>query len=402
MAAPGASEEAFVPLTMTTTPPRTGRPGGRARQLAVTAVVAALALASAGCEPDPTTVPTLTAQPLVSGLTLPWDLSFTPGGSILWTERGGRIMRRTAYGDVNQMAADLSDLRVSGETGLMGIAVDPRFNTNKRVYTCQGWTDGVTNDVRVVPWVANSAGDALTRLPPIVTGILSTTGTHGGCRLRFDGPDRLFIGTGDAITGTAPQDLTSLAGKVLRVNPDTGAGISDNPFAGSANADTRRIWSSGHRNLQGLAFRPADASLWTAEHGPNIDDEVNRGSTGNFGWDPVPGYSQGVPMTDTTKFPDAVTAAWSSGAPTVATSGITWLSGPRWEAWDDHMVVATLKASSLLVLAPQGDGTLAEVDRIYEGTFGRIRTAHLGPDGLLYLTTSNGGGNDQIIRITPS
>jgi glucose/arabinose dehydrogenase len=229
----------------------------------------------------------------------------------------------------------------------------------------------------------------------------SSTGRHGGCRLRFDTAGRLYVATGDAAIGTTPQDLTSLGGKVLRVNPMTGAGSPGNPFASSPNANTRRIWSYGHRNVQGMAFRPADNTLWTAEHGPDRDDEINRGTTGNFGWDPVPGYNESVPMTDRTKFPSAVGASWSSGSPTVATSGVTWLTGDRWEGWNDRMVVATLKGMSLLVLRPNPNGTLTQIDRIYQNTFGRIRTAHLGPDGLLYLTTSN-GSNDRIIRITPS
>ncbi len=255
--------------------------------------------------------------------------------------------------------------------------------------------------MRVVPWVANGPGTALARLSPIVTGIPSASGRHGGCRLRFDGAGRLYVGTGDAAVGTTPQDLSSLGGKVLRVDPDTGAGVAGNPFIGSGDANTRRIWSYGHRNVQGIAVRPADGTIWTAEHGPDRDDEVNRGDPGNFGWDPVPGYDEGVPMTDTARYPSAVRAAWSSGYPTVATSGMTWLSGGRWKGWDDRLVVATLKGESLLVMQPQRDGTVTQIDRVYRGSFGRLRTAQLGPDGLLYVTTSNGSG-DRIIRISPS
>jgi glucose/arabinose dehydrogenase len=367
-------------------------------RLAVAAVALVLATSGfAGCEPTP---PTLSAQTLVSGLANPWDLAFTPSGSLIWTEKGGRIMRRQRNGTVTQMTATMTDLFASGETGLMGLAVDPRFNSNRQVFTCQGWTNGTARDVRVIRWQANTAGTALTRLSTVVSGIPATSGRHGGCRLRFDASNRLYVGTGDAAVGTNPQSLTSLGGKILRVNPDTGAGSPGNPFASSANATTRKIWSYGHRNVQGLAFR-ADGTLWTAEHGPDRDDEVNRGVTGNFGWNPVPGYNEGVPMTDTAEFPSAVVASWSSGSPTVATSGMAWLTGSQWEAWDDRLVVATLKGQSLLVLQPHANGTLTQIARIYQGTFGRIRTALLGPDGLLYLTTSNGSG-DRIIRITPS
>ena len=384
---------------MRTRPPTPLRRGAGPRgRLASVAVALGLVVAGLGGCADP---PTLSAQTLVSGISLPWDLAFTPSGSMLWTERGGRIMRRTTGGAVNQLAADLSDLRVSGETGLMGIAVDPRFGTNQAVYTCQGWTNGSASDVRVVRWQANGPGTGLTRVADIVTGLPASSGRHGGCRLRFAPSGNLFVGTGDAAIGTTPQSLTSLGGKVLRVDPDTGAGAAGNPFASSTNATTRRIWSYGHRNVQGLAIRPSDGTLWTAEHGPDRDDEINPGATGNFGWNPVPGYNESVPMTDTAEFPAAVGAAWSSGAPTVATSGITWLPSRGWGIWNGLLVVANLKDQSLLVLKPQADGAMTQVAKVYDGTFGRLRTAQVGPDGLLYLTTSNGSG-DRIIRITPT
>ena len=113
----------------------------------------------------------------------------------------------------------------------------------------------------------------------------------------------------------------------------------------------------------------------------------------------MPGYDESVPMTDTAAFPDAIPAAWSSGVPTVATSGIAWLPTRGWGSWNDRMVVATLKGQSLLVMRAEADGSLTQVDRVFEGTFGRIRTAVVGPDGSLYLATSNGSG-DRIIRVT--
>jgi len=371
------------------------RPHLRRRSALAVAALVLAASALAGCEP-----PTLRAQTIVSGRSHVWEIAFTPSGTMLWTERPGRIMKRTSGGTVTQVTADLSGLRVAGETGLMGLAVDPSFSSNRRIYTCMGYSSGSTTDVRVVPWVFNGAGTAVARQAPIVTGMPATTGRHGGCRLVFDGRRRLYVGTGDAAIGTTPQDLGSLGGKILRVDPDTGAGSPENPFASSASATTRRIFSYGHRNVQGLAIRPGNGSLWSAEHGPDRDDEVNRGQAGNFGWNPVPGYNEAVPMTDTAEFPDAVRARWSSGVPTVATAGIAWLDGDRWGVWDDHMVVATLKGQRLLLLKPESDGRLTLVQTLYQGTWGRLRAVRLGPDGNLYVGTSNGEG-DRIIRITP-
>jgi len=354
------------------------------------------------CEP---TTPTLNVRVIVSNLDIPWDLAFTPYGSMFFTERPGRISLRSPDGTVRPLTADMTGLWVSGETGLMGIVVDPAFNSNRRIYTCQGHTTSTGgHDVRVIPWVLASGSTNLVRQAPLVTGMPASSGRHGGCRLRIAGQDgHLFIGTGDAAIGTNPQDLSSLGGKVLRVNRFTGAGVSVNPFFSSTDANRRRVWSWGHRNVQGLAVRPADGSLWSVEHGTYRDDEVNRGVVGNFGWDPVPGYDETRPMTDFVKFPDAIGAAWSSGDPTVATSGATWLSGSGWEGWDGTLAVAALKDSSLRIMRLSSDGrTLNTIAITLNGTYGRLRTAQLGPKGRLYVTTSNGGGTDVILEVIPS
>ena len=99
----------------------------------------------------------------------------------------------------------------------------------------------------------------------------------------------LYVVTGDAAIGTQPQDLTALGGKVLRVSSTDGSGVAGNPFISSGNANSRRIFNYGHRNLQGLAHRPGTSQLYTAEHGPDRDDEVNLVLPGlDYGWNPVP------------------------------------------------------------------------------------------------------------------
>ena len=136
----------------------------------------------------------------------------------------------------------------------------------------------------------------------------------------------LLIGTGDAAVGTNPRNLDSLGGKVLRVHRDTGAPMPDNPYAGATTA-RRFVLTYGHRNVQGLAQR-ADGSLWSVEHGSDRDDEVNRlVPGGDYGWNPVPGYNESVPMTDQSLPGVQQEAAWSSGVPTIATSGAAWVRG---------------------------------------------------------------------------
>ncbi len=347
--------------------------------------------------------PELQVRTVVSGLTIPWGIGFTPDGTMLFTERHGVLRARRPDGRVRTVAVDLGDLFASGETGLMGIVVDPGFASNRRFYTCQGHAGP---QVQVIAWTMNATFSAATRVAdPLVGGIPATTGRHGGCRLRF-GPDGyLWIATGDAAIGSAPQSLTSLGGKVLRVDPATGAGVASNPFAGSANANTRRIYTYGHRNVQGLARRPGTSQMWSVEHGPSVNDEINRlVAGGNYGWDPVPGYNEAVPMTDRVKHPDAVRAKWSSGAPTLATSGAIFLEGDQWGSWEGRLAVATLKDSTLRVFAFTSRGRF--VDQVVvpelDGTFGRLRTPMLGPDGALYVSTANGGGTDRILRIVAS
>ena len=364
----------------------------------------ALVPASAAA-PSAAALPPITVTPVVSGLAIPWDVAFLPDGTMLYDQRAGGFSIRTTTGTVRNLTASLTDLWVNGETGLMGLAVDPGFAVNRTFYSCQGWKNAAdtAHDVRVVKWTLNTALTAATRGAAIVTGISATSGRHGGCRLTFDATGALMVGTGDAATGTNPQNLASSNGKTLRVRTD-GTAPADNPFASSTNANTRKLFTYGHRNVQGLARRPATNEIWSAEHGPDRDDEINRLlAGGNYGWNPVPGYNESVPMTDLAEFPNAVPARWASGAPTVATSGADFLVGAQWGEWEGALAVAALKDSRLLVMLMNAAGTITRVDTpaVLNGTHGRLRAVRMGPDGNLYLTTSN-GSNDQILRVSPT
>ena len=337
--------------------------------------------------------PDIRVTSLVSGLSIPWDLAFTPDGTMLFTQRAGVLSSRLADGTVQTVTADLSDLYAASEVGFMAIVVDPNFRSNRRFYTCQGHTGP---EVQVIGWTIDASYTVATRVADPLVGGLPTASTHGGCRLRFGPQGNLWIATGDGRTGTAPQDLTSLGGKVLRVNATTGEPARGNPIASS------RVYTYGHRNVQGLARRPGTKQMWSVEHGPAEDDEINLLAAGrNYGWDPVPGYNQSVAMTDLIKFPGAVEARWSSGRVTLATSGGIFLEGAHWGVWEGRLAVATLKNSKLRIFEFGPDGALVSQVIVPEldGQYGRLRTPMMGPDGALYVTTSNGGGNDRILRI---
>ncbi len=171
------------------------------------------------------------------------------------------------------------------------------------------------------------------------------SGRHGGCRLRFDGDGQLLIGTGDNAVGTNPQDLSTLAGKLLRVDPQTGQPSADNPFLELTDPTSHAIVGYGHRNVQGIAVQPGTGAVWTAEQGSQVDDEVNLATDGgNYGWDPVGQgeYDESVPMTDP-EIPGAIAAVWSSGDPTIAVSGITFLDGEQWGAYDGLLLLGVQK-----------------------------------------------------------
>ena len=342
----------------------------------------------------PTGAPTLNVATLVGGLTIPWDLAFTPNGTMLFTERAGRIS--AMVGGQRITLATVPDMYAEAESGVLGLVVDPNFASNRRIFVCQSLRSGDTPiDVRVYQWTVAADYTSATRGAAIVTGIPINTGRHNGCRLRFGADGMLWIGTGDAAIGTAPQDLDSLAGKVLRVVPDTGAPAPGNPFG-------TLVYEYGHRNVQGLALRPGTSQMFSIEHGTSRDDEVNLMKAGaNSGWDPVPGYAEESPMTDTAKFPNASQPVWASGDPTIATSGGTFLTGGQWRNYHGALALACLKGRQVRILFLDAAGSLLAEEVVLQG-LGRLRSPVQGPDGKLYITTSNGGGNDRILVVSPS
>lgn len=354
--------------------------------------------------------PRLTVDVVVGGLDIPWGLDFAPDGTMYFTERSGAWSALTPpyTGSPTPIAYDDRDLYVNRETGLLDLLVDPDFAINRRVFTCQGHRqNGERPRVQVITWTISADNRRARRLrDPLVDNVTrwGLLGKHGGCRLRFDGAGHLFIGTGDGLRADNAQNLRALGGKVLRVDPDTGAGLASNPWGHHPDPNRRRIWTYGHRNIQGLALRPGTtAQMWSVEHGTYRDDEVNRlVRGGNYGWQAGPGYDESPPMTDLQRFPRAIAARWSSGYPTMATSGAVFLEGPQWGPWNGALAVAALKAQQLVVF-PFKAGVLDRpvVPPALDEAYGRLRTAVLGPDGALYLTTANGGGADQILRVTP-
>jgi glucose/arabinose dehydrogenase len=345
---------------------------------------------------------------VAAGLDQVWDVGFLPDGRMLVTERGGRLalLSGTAEGaTVAPVAADFSDVLVRGEGGLMGLVVHPDFAQSRRFTTCQTHTEGGRPvDIRLVTWTLSADGARADRVvDPLVGGLpVNPSGRHSGCRPTLAADGALLVGTGDTARGNLPQDLGSLGGKVLRADLATGRPAPGNPIDGSL------VYTYGHRNVQGVAVRPSDGAVYTAEHGPTTDDEVNLlRPGGNYGWDPgqggtVGGYDESVPMTDLERFPDAVAAAWSSGSPVEAVAGAAFVSGPQWGDLDGTLAVAALRGTKLLLMSIGADGAVTSVAEPgpLDGTFGRLRAVRTGPDGALFVSTSN-GDDDRVLRIDP-
>ncbi len=360
-------------------------------------------------------IPQIRVEEVATGLEHPWDIGFLPDGRALVTERPARIQLLSGTGPgatVTRVQADLSDVYVQGEGGLMGLVVHPDFAQTRHFTTCQTHQQGGEPvDVRVVTWRLTPDGRNATRVAdPLVAGLpLNPSGRHSGCRLEI-GPDgALHVGTGDTARGDIAQDLGSLGGKVLRVDLHTGAPAPGNPFLDAPDPATRLIYTYGHRNVQGLAVQPGTGRIFGAEHGPDESDEINLLLAGrNYGWDPsqggtVGGYDESVPMTDLQRFPNAVPAVWDSGETTEAVCGATFLAGEQWGSMNGLLAVAALAGQELLLMRVAPDGSVTEVGQLpaLDGTYGRLRAARLGPDGALFVTTSN-GDDDAVLRISPA
>lgn len=354
----------------------------------------------------------LRTEVVAEGLEHPWDLGFLPDGTVLVTERPARLklLSSAAPGaTVREVRADLGDVHVQGEGGLMGLLVHPDFATSRRFTTCQTHAaGGRAIDIRLVTWTLSPDGSSATRDRDLLTGLpVAQGGRHSGCRMTLDASGALVVGTGDTAAGAIPQDRTSLGGKVLRLSLATGEPLPDNPFAESSNEHERYVLSYGHRNVQGITLDRAAGTIITAEHGPSFDDEVNVIEAGaNYGWDPSRGgestaYDESVSMTDLARFPDAEPALWTSGETTQAICAVEVLSGPQWPGLEGALVVTALKGAKLLVLRRDAGGAVIGVDvpAATDGPFGRLRAARLGPDGALYVSTSN-GSDDRILRVT--
>lgn len=375
--------------------------------------------------PDASVAPTLSRTNFMTGLENPWDMAFLPDGTMFYTEKcRGLSVRRTDGGTTRLFGISGSilvapDFFCEGQSGAHGVAVDPNFASNRFVYVYMPSNILNPRTNRVVRLTVNAGFTSVSNRTDIITDIAfkhvgnahGGSGSHSGGRIRF-GPDGfLYVTTGDNHNGPLPQDLTRLGGKVLRVTRDGAAAPGNNTPSGG----NPRIFTYGHRNVQGISFRPGTGQPFISEHGPRHHDEVTPlVAGGNGGWDPKPeagvscadnycGYDSNkadgslTPMTDLPKFPNAMRPTWDNGGSSQGTGPTTWLDGPQWKLWNGRLMVGIMGATRIVVLQINAQNQL--VGSINSGLPSeRARSLVQGPDGNLYVAAEN---SDVIWRVVP-
>jgi glucose/arabinose dehydrogenase len=344
--------------------------------------------------------PTLTARVVQGGLEIPWDVAFAPGGQMFVTEREGRVrvFASGRPGAARLATTPLSNVRAEGEAGVMGIAVDHLFSSNRLVYICVSRSLSGHWKNQLIRYHVTSAWKLQIDRVLIRDGMRANT-IHNGCAVE-EGPDhKIWLTMGDAGNSSLAQDPDRLNGKVLRVNRD-GSIPNDNPTWPGDSGPTR-VYSMGHRNPQGITFQPGTNRVYAIEHGPDVNDEINWIRPGrNYGWPCRTGMNHvnescpgGITFTN---------PVWSSEGPTLATSNGAFVHGAVWESFAGNLFVATLKEQDLRRFSFGTSASPATLRAtLFNNKWGRLRATVQGPGGSLWITTSN-GSNDRVIRITPS
>lgn len=323
-----------------------------------------------------------TLRPVAKGLVVPWEIEFGPDGMLWCTERPGIVSRIDVETGVKQVVLDIrSTVYASLEAGLLGIAIDPLFADSPYVYIAS--VRGTqSNFYRVVERYTFDGGQLYN--PIEIFRHDPAANFHQGCRLLITPDRKLLITNGDAPYGTYDITADSVSnGKILRVNLD-GSIPDDNPISGL------RMWSKGHRNVQGITLTP-NGKMWASEHGNAVDDEVNLIEPNvDYGWPHIEGYCDQPyekPLCDSLNLREPV---WASGNPTIAPAGLAYYNHPRFPEFKNSLLMVTLKASTLYRFSlNDSENSITEVRQLFTHAVGRLRDIAIHPDGRIFVCTSN-------------
>lgn len=329
---------------------------------------------------------TLDVREVITGIDIPWEIIWGPDNHIWFTERIGRISRLNPETGQRTIVLNLvSSVHQASESGMLGMALHPDFENTPQVYVAYTYLAGFNNiRERFVRYEYN--GTALVNPVTLIENIQGNT-THIGCRILALPDNTLLFTTGDAQqASTLPQNVNSLSGKVLRMNLD-GSIPSDNPFGPNS-----YVYTLGHRNAQGMALAP-NGNLYSAEHGPTTNDELNIiVPGGNYGWPLVEGFCN--TQTELTNCATIVDnqepiAIWYAGS-TIAPSDLLYYDHPSIPEWEGRLLMTVLKNKHLRAIKVDDvDGTNVLEDLEYlTDAFGRLRDICAAPDGRVFLATN--------------
>ncbi len=322
----------------------------------------------------------VTDRVVVSSLSQPWAVVAGPDGNIWISEKKGTIKIFSTSFQLISTLTSFPDLAVYGEGGLLDLAFHPDFGTNGWIFVNYSVADSVGYHTRVNRFTYR--GGELREHKIIFDGPSSNATSHFGSRLLFDGKGYLFVSFGERRLWDKAQDINQMHGKIVRLHPD-GSIPRDNPFGVSS-----PVYSTGHRNPQGLAINPATGRIYDSEHGPTGyegagqgGDEINEIIAGeNYGW-PLYHHRQTAP---------GFRAPLLEYSPAVAPSGIAFYTGSKIPAWKGDLFVATLAGQRLLRLRIARNGTATEEEILLKAKYGRLRDVETSPDGTLLVVSESG------------
>ncbi|WP_340162170.1 PQQ-dependent sugar dehydrogenase [uncultured Hoeflea sp.] len=365
-------------------------------------VSAALLLGAATGSLAQETVPTqdvdIEVEVLATGLDHPWGVEPLPDGSLLVTERSGAL-RLIRDGETSSPISGLPDIAAAGQGGLLDVALANDFATSRTIFVSYSARDDAGLGTAIARARLSEDGTALSDVQEIFrmnrfTGV----GRHFGSRLAVAPDDTIYFTIGDRGESERAQDLDDHAGAVLRINAD-GTVPSGNPYADGGGA--AEIWSTGHRNPQGLDIDPETGVLYAVEHGARGGDEVNRPQPGrNYGWPEISygrhysGAEIGI-GTAAEGFEQPV-HYWD---PSIAPGGMAVYRGEMFPEWDGDLLVAALKFQLLVRLDLDDEtGEVLTEERMLKGDYGRIRDVRVDADGSVLLATDEDNGS--ILRLS--